>query len=332
MDGTILTPHHVLSNYSKETIRILTQERRIPFIFATGRLYADVAVVSSNLRSYFKEREGKSTRHISSSDFHIPVYLITSGGAVIHNALTSEVVREECVPPSLVRELYALLPASETRINTNFCQRDKWYCRMDWAEMNQFHQESGQTFEVMAQLPGDGLSVETPKTADSQSANATEGDLRFVSKVFFTSWDKPLLDQLEKLLLQRYGDVLTINYAASYCIDVTLRGADKASALRCVLGLLPPPHDEVSYEPLRGLPAATTDTKEVTALVSNRMARTIAFGNDLNDACMLSSVGKGCITANANPSLIEMLPELEVIGSNEEDGVARKLREVFGIP
>lgn len=63
--------------------------------------------------------------------------------------------------------------------------------------------------------------------------------------------------------------------------------------------------------------------------VDDRMRRTVAFGDDLNDARMLTSVGKGCIVGNANPALIERHPELEVIKTNVEHGTAVKLREIF---
>lgn len=71
-----------------------------------------------------------------------------------------------------------------------------------------------------------------------------------------------------------------------------------------------------------------SDTERET-LVDERMRRTIAFGDDLNDARMLTSVGKGCIVGNANPALIERHPELEVIKTNVEHGPAVKLREIF---
>ena len=44
---------------------------------------------------------------------------------------------------------------------------------------------------------------------------------------------------------------------------------------------------------------------------------------------MLSSVGKGFIMGNGSPRLKALLPENEVIKTNAENGVAKKLQEIF---
>ena len=48
----------------------------------------------------------------------------------------------------------------------------------------------------------------------------------------------------------------------------------------------------------------------------------VAFGDGFNDVQMLSASGKGLIMGNAPASLKETLPNLEVIKTNAEDGVA----------
>ena len=55
----------------------------------------------------------------------------------------------------------------------------------------------------------------------------------------------------------------------------------------------------------------------------------MAFGDGLNDYEMLKWVGKGLIMENADKNLISKLPNLEVIGNNNEDGVAKYLSENF---
>lgn len=323
MDGTILDADHRLSEFTKRTLFALTQELKVPFIFATGRLHADVAVVNANLQAFFREEQARRQATAASHATAAPVFLITANGAVAHNARTNEVVLEECVPEALVRELYALLPASETRINTNLYQGDRWYCRMDWQEVRQFHKESGLDFEVLEKLP-DRAPAEnkTSPTPSGAVLEPSQGDVSRVTKVFFTSWDKPLLDQLEALLTHRYGDQLSVSYSASYCVDVTQKSATKANALRTVLSLLPPSIRSTAADPL---------TTEQEAAVAARMAGTISFGNDLNDASMLKGTGRGFLMGNSNPRLLEKCKGLEVIGNHDEDGVARKLCEVFGI-
>jgi hydroxymethylpyrimidine pyrophosphatase-like HAD family hydrolase len=48
----------------------------------------------------------------------------------------------------------------------------------------------------------------------------------------------------------------------------------------------------------------------------------VSFGDGFNDVQMLSATGKGLIMGNAPVLLKETLPDLEVIKTNAEDGVA----------
>lgn len=56
---------------------------------------------------------------------------------------------------------------------------------------------------------------------------------------------------------------------------------------------------------------------------------TIAFGDGLNDLEMLSIVKQGYIMGNANKKLKKLLPDCEIIDTNDEDGVAKKIMELF---
>ena len=51
----------------------------------------------------------------------------------------------------------------------------------------------------------------------------------------------------------------------------------------------------------------------------------------MNDYEMLSLVGKPFIMGNANQRLIDALPNVEVIGNNNEDGIGEKLKEIFNV-
>lgn len=56
---------------------------------------------------------------------------------------------------------------------------------------------------------------------------------------------------------------------------------------------------------------------------------TIAFGDGMNDLEMLSIVKQGYIMGNANKNLKKLLPDCEIIDTNDEDGVAKKIMELF---
>lgn len=296
MDGTILTPQHTLSEYTVETLRRLAQDCHVPFVFATGRFYADVAAINKGMQQFFYQRRLALPPAPATTWGRTPTYIITSNGAVVHNAETNEVVLERPIEPALVREIYSLLPASETRVNTGIIQNDSWMCRMDWEEMLQFHKQSGCRYKVVPRLP-----------------DPEENQMDHVYKLFFSCWDRPLLEKVEHMLQERYGGELMITFSSSYNVDITAKNVTKASALRRL------------FEQMEQLPTETPP--EATA--AQRLKSTIAFGDDLNDAAMLTEVGQGFIMGNCNPELKVRCPQLEVIQTNSEDAVARKIREVF---
>ena len=55
----------------------------------------------------------------------------------------------------------------------------------------------------------------------------------------------------------------------------------------------------------------------------------IAFGDGQNDVEMLSLAGKGYVMANADPRLKEACPELEEIGFNKDEAVAKHLAKLL---
>lgn len=55
----------------------------------------------------------------------------------------------------------------------------------------------------------------------------------------------------------------------------------------------------------------------------------IAFGDGMNDYEMLTMAGKGCIMKNSHQLLRDNLPDMEIIGSNEEEAVSYYLRRLY---
>ena len=51
----------------------------------------------------------------------------------------------------------------------------------------------------------------------------------------------------------------------------------------------------------------------------------------MNDKEMLQMAGKGCIMQNAHQLLKDLLPDMEVIGSNVDDAVAHYLRKLYQV-
>ncbi|RNE97787.1 haloacid dehalogenase-like hydrolase [Trypanosoma rangeli] len=129
----------------------------------------------------------------------------------------------------------------------------------------------------------------------------TKRPLDGVHAVFYVGKEEVLL-RLEKILEKRFEGRVEHNLSLHFILDAVRPGVNKGRAL-C----------------------------EVAQLMGLSENDFIAFGDGMNDRKMLQQAGKGCLVANAHPRLKEALPQLEVIGTNREDGVAKKLREVFGL-
>lgn len=103
-------------------------------------------------------------------------------------------------------------------------------------------------------------------------------------------------------MIARWGDRVNVSFSLPTCLEVMAGGVSKGHAL-----------DAVS----KSLGASLKEC--------------IAFGDGMNDKEMLSMVGKGCIMKNADQRLKNLLPDLEVIGSNADQAVPKTLRKLYGV-
>lgn len=71
--------------------------------------------------------------------------------------------------------------------------------------------------------------------------------------------------------------------------------------------------------------------QKVAKLMQHSVKDAIAFGDGMNDKEMLQMAGKGCIMQNAHQLLKDLLPDMEVIGSNVDDAVAHYLRKLYQV-
>ncbi|ACA30972.1 Cof-type HAD-IIB family hydrolase [Histophilus somni] len=121
-------------------------------------------------------------------------------------------------------------------------------------------------------------------------------------KVFFLGREPQDLVNIETSLKTTYGDKLSITYSTPVCLEIMNQNVSKATALEQVLA-------ERNYG----------------------MQQCIAFGDGMNDIQMLTQVGKGCVMSNADPRLKSACPNLEIIGLNAQESVARYLCTLFNI-
>ncbi|KAK7196362.1 haloacid dehalogenase-like hydrolase-like protein [Novymonas esmeraldas] len=323
MDGTLLSPNHTISDYTRDTLKALVHEFGVTPILATGRCYADVRVVAENLKKHIWG-DGTTLPGAlpATSPTRAPMlYLITSNGAVVHNGVTHELVLRSCIEPALAEKILLLLASDETVVNTNAYQNEDWVCRIDWPEMMAANQESGIRYIHVPQPPPSSAYTPATSAAAATAADASPrgieiGDYSGISKIFFITDDAArmslLADEVRAIAAAHGGAMPSLTFSTSDCMDIMADGVTKGAALRQLFSAVLPAKDGVD-------------------VVADAIAHSIGFGDGLNDAEMLSTVGKGCAMGNANPKLTAQHPELEVIGTNAEDGVAKKLRSVFGL-
>ncbi len=108
------------------------------------------------------------------------------------------------------------------------------------------------------------------------------------------------LDALRKVVADAVGSRATVTWSMPGLIEVSAPGVTKATAL-----------------------------ERVCAEIGVSSENVVAFGDMPNDLPMLTWAGTGYAMANADPALFEVAHH--VAPSNDEDGVARVLAELFGL-
>lgn len=196
---------------------------------------------------------------------------ITSNGARI-DRLEGENIYLNPLPTEIAQALTAL-DFDKTRVSVNVYEDKGWFVNVAWRELNDFHQESGYFYQV---------------------ADFSEHSFGVVEKVFFLAKETGALKSIERAILAKFADKVTLTYSTPFCLEVMNQSVSKATALQFL------------FSP-------------------EQLQQAIAFGDGLNDVEMLRTVGKGCVMANADPRLVAILPTLERVGKNAEEAVAHYL-------
>lgn len=125
-------------------------------------------------------------------------------------------------------------------------------------------------------------------------------DKQQINKIFYVGEHADLLE-LEHRLLSYYGDQLSIAFSTPTCLETMQKGVNKGNAVKAVL-------EQNGY----------------------KLTDAVAFGDGMNDREMLSMVGLGVVMGNAHSRLKEALPNHPRALTNDEEGVAEYLRQLFG--
>lgn len=123
-----------------------------------------------------------------------------------------------------------------------------------------------------------------------------------VSKVFFTSNNFNQLSLLKKKIKSLFKKDLNLSFSSITCLEIMSKRVSKGNALIFLMKYL-----------------------------NFSLKDCISFGNAMNDIEMLKVSGKACMVQNADLELKNKLPHIEIIQSNDEDGVAFYLDRLYKI-
>jgi len=119
-------------------------------------------------------------------------------------------------------------------------------------------------------------------------------------KIFFTHDDHQKLVDLKEKILMSHSEEFHHAFSLPICLEFMDKSVDKSVAISKILEM-----EGYTFEDA------------------------ISFGDGFNDERMLNAAGLGIIMGNAPENLKDKLPHLEVISTNNEDGVARYLTAIL---
>jgi hypothetical protein len=119
-------------------------------------------------------------------------------------------------------------------------------------------------------------------------------------KLLFTHSNHQKLVELRDSILENYSNEFSAAFSLPFCLEFMDKSVDKSVAISKILE-----KENFTFE------------------------ESISFGDGFNDEKMLLATRKGLIMSNAVESLKNKLSHLEVISSNDNDGVAKYLTETL---
>jgi len=137
LDGTLLSPNHKLSEFTKATLQEL-HKKNYTFVFATGRHHVDVTGI--------REMTG------------IPAFMVTSNGARVHTP-ENDLLFSRNVPEDVIQKIINIF-INEKDIYIHIYRNNTWLLSQEDEQLRAFHNESGFTFELFdaRKAPTDGVS------------------------------------------------------------------------------------------------------------------------------------------------------------------------------
>lgn len=189
LDGTLLGANHKISAKTHNSIQRWVEDGR-KFVIATGRHYIEAKSLQVSLG--------------------IPIYLITSNGARVHNS-QGEIIHRQDLDSDIAREICTT--QFDDAVQVNLFTDHNWYANYCIPELDDMALDAG--FNCVA-------------------ADLAAIDNSNIIKIFF--WAEPeLLQPIYELLNSRYGNKINLTFSLDKCLEVMHATTNKGEAVKAVL-------------------------------------------------------------------------------------------------
>lgn len=189
LDGTLLGADHRISRKTKESIqRWINDDRK--FVIATGRHYIEAQKIQETLG--------------------IPIYLISSNGARVHNA-NGDIIHQQNLDSHIAAEICN--SKFDDAVQINVFTDHHWHANYTLPELDAMSLDAG--FDCVA-------------------TDLTKLDSNNIIKIFFYA-EPDVLHPIYTLLKQRYGEQINLTFSLDKCLEIMQADTNKGTAAQAVL-------------------------------------------------------------------------------------------------
>lgn len=263
LDHTLLNSEGKLSEFTKETIELLTA-RGIDFIFSTGRAFYSLPKDVFNIKG--------------------ACYAITSNGVSVNRLEDGSSVLSRCIDSRDIEELMSFLKDKKVLLEC-FVKGQGYTCQAYWDNPVCF---GGSTYKI-EYIQSTRIPVSDINSFILENKNSIEA-LDIISPA---EKRDVLLEEIEKKF-----PLLYCTFSEAFLIEISHKDSGK--------------HKGMEY---------------LCSLLGKDLTQAIAFGDGDNDIEMIKSAGLGIAVSNASTNCKNAADK--IIGSNNEDAVAKELRKIF---
>eukprot|EP00796_Vickermania_ingenoplastis_P008276 gene8276-5795_t len=304
LDGTLLNSQHEFSSRSIRMLRLL-HKRGIHIVFASGRAHTVLRRLVEALPLF----HGSDAVRLTSSNA-ARILCAGSNGACVYDEDKRCWLNKTLGSGLCVEMSKCFLTDAEVNLNVYLTVRAEDRAMPGYVNLSDQEGDLAED-EWMCRYPDEKEAAAFKDGGFIQKATSdltAQVGTRPVNGMYFVCYNAGRIDALKQEIAETIDALETSGHAgavsvirsAPHCLSIAPETVTKAAALECI-----------------GIRLGVS------------LSECVAFGDGMNDAEMLREVGKGFVMGNANPALKAALPDLEVIGTNDDDAVAATVEALF---